>query len=433
MLVRCFFGIIVSVLVVFSFGCKKDRDEVYPKALITSPNVGRTYYLPDTVYVSAEVSDDRNLEFVKIAVTKGDGVPVSNVYQSNDFSMNATVINTFLVLDNVHIASGPYFVQVTTGDGTNVRESFVQINLVEVPLQLRSVLFFSQSGAETKVDTLNAGVLHPVALVSGNVAFGLAGSYHQEIAIIGLAGAGVSFLSADDFSIWGHLPLQAGQIQQFVTDFWFSDSDRRYYMAAQDGMVRAIGRKGQLFTTYQPGVGFIPKLVRVFDSNVFVFAENQPAGMKVLFVMNKTSGALIQSTQVNFSIKGMFSWSSSEVLLFVDDGNNWMLKKLNKSNLGLSDVGFVPQEGAIKSVEPIGLSGYVVHTSAGVYLVNSGLNQTQFIPGTSSVNRIRVNRITGQILALTNLSLKEISPGGLIVELSNFPNEMADFDLLYNK
>lgn len=433
MFVRSFFVFLAFVLLVFVSSCRKDQDEIYPKAVISAPAPGATYYLPDTVFVTAEVSDDQNLDYVKIAVTAGNGVPVSSVYQNSDFALNPTVINTSLVLDNVHLSSGPYFVQVTTGDGTNVRESFVQINLVEVPLQLRSVLLFSQSGGETRVDTLNAGVLHPVALVAGNVASAMAGSYHQEIAIAGLAGAGVSFLSAGDFSLWGNLPVQAGQIQQFVTDFWFSDADRRYYVATQDGLVRAVGRKGQQFASYQPGAGFVPKLVRLFDNNVYIFAENEAAGMKVLFVMNKTSGALIQSAQVNFNIKGMYPLSTSEVLLFVDEGNDWTLKKLTKSNLGLSDVGFVAQEGTIKSSVFLDFSGYAVHSSEGIYLLNSGLNQIQSVAGTSDVIRIRVNRITGQIFALTNSSLKEILPEGMVVELSNFPNSMVDFDLLYNK
>jgi len=419
--------------ILFFTACKKDADDILPQGSINSPSTGKTYYLPDTVYVNASVSDNNVLRFVKLAVTKGDGVPISSVYQQNEFSGTQADINAALVVDDVHITSGNYFIQLTVGDGINTREVFRQIQLIETPLALTGTLFVRNIGQETAIDSLSNGDLLSATTVGGNVSKLLAGSYFQEIVLASTFSSGIRFLNSSGFYEWGVLPIQAGQVQYPVMDMWFSSVDLRYYVALSDGTVRALGKKGQQLLTLNIGSGFVPDMVRVFDTSVFVFARNQAAGMKVLFVFNRTSGVLLQSAQLDFEVNDIFPLSNGSMLLLVTVGNQWTVKQMNASDLSVTDAGVGQTSGSIKSVVKRTDDSYAILTDEGLYLAGPGFSQISLVSGTQSVLQVRENQVSGSLYISTASTWSQVDGNGNLVNPIALPQGVVDFDFLYNK
>jgi hypothetical protein len=426
--------VVLIAAVFFIWGCNKKVDESFPEVSFLGPAVGSTYFLPDTVFVTVQVKDDLNLDYVKISVTKEAGIPVSSVFLENELPGIESTVSCAIICEDVHLETGTYFVQVSVSDGTNVREAFREINLVEVPKQLKATLLFSNQGNATKIDSLSSeGQVIALATVPHSMSFGLAGSYHQEVLIAGTSASGISLLRTDNWVVHGNVPIIGSQVSDFVRDISFQPSRKRYYASCFDGRIRSFSRKGNNYGEYFISQNFVPEIARLIGDKLYVFAHNQSASMKTVFVFNVLTGVLIQSAQVNWNIRGFFPLNNNELLLFGDNGSQWRALRMELEFLNINPLGSVEAPGVLRETLHMGGNRFAIRTQNAVFVINGFQSSAQQVQTSGTVKRIRFNDVTQRLMVLSGGQLLTVDLNGSVLLAQTVGNGVYDFDLLFNK
>ena len=125
------------MLVVLS--CTKVTDEIDPQIIIESPVEFTSFNLPDTMLIKAVVSDDNNVESIKISVTDENFVTVFGAY-SYPPSGNPTNIEDELVIDDVLMESGIYYLKIRVYDGKTQRMLLGKYILMRCPVNWKMLL-----------------------------------------------------------------------------------------------------------------------------------------------------------------------------------------------------------------------------------------------------------------------------------------------------
>ena len=114
-----------TMYVFFASSCKKDEDENPPRITNISPEAGSMYNTFDTIFVSALIEDDRNIEFVGVDILNQDQIPVLSPFGFRPGRATYN-LNTGIIIDNIQLTSGPHFVRITAEDGRNTTREFVE-------------------------------------------------------------------------------------------------------------------------------------------------------------------------------------------------------------------------------------------------------------------------------------------------------------------
>jgi len=121
-----------------TFSCKKDpkKDQESPSLIISSPAVGTSFNMYDTIRVEAQFKDETNLSSIVITLRDMNGVVVQAA-GTEPLSGNSKYYTTFYVLYEYRLKTGDYLLELSLSDGTNVTTKTVQIHIIESPTYLK--------------------------------------------------------------------------------------------------------------------------------------------------------------------------------------------------------------------------------------------------------------------------------------------------------
>ena len=110
-------------LSVVLLSCNK-KDEISPNIQITSPNEYSNHDVLDTLAVVGTISDNEQLEYVKLSLLNENNVTVASVItlfpETKEYSLNHEFI-----IDNILLESGDYNLLVTASDGENETREYI--------------------------------------------------------------------------------------------------------------------------------------------------------------------------------------------------------------------------------------------------------------------------------------------------------------------
>ena len=136
-------GIFMIFLFMSFISC--DKEDVLPPILVVNtPLALSNFNVLEYISVQGSASDETNIEYVELKLLNNDLVSVSNqiVLNSNELNFN---FNANILIDDIHLSSGNYFLKVAVSDGKNVTSSYVEILLSAVPLVLKKTYVVSSN------------------------------------------------------------------------------------------------------------------------------------------------------------------------------------------------------------------------------------------------------------------------------------------------
>lgn len=135
--------------------CRKDEVANPPEVMIIGPAAGSTLTMPDTLHVTVHVDDDDRVERVSATVVDEHGVPVAQGNFVVPVALPATVtIDVPLTSDLIE--GGPYRIWASANDGTNTTNAYRPIQVIAVPLRLRSVYAFAADATTATIHRIDS-------------------------------------------------------------------------------------------------------------------------------------------------------------------------------------------------------------------------------------------------------------------------------------
>lgn len=311
-------------------GCRKDRDEQAPRVRFIVPQELSTWQLPDTIPCIVQLSDDRMVRNLTIALLNADGVPVAPPRTVSVEAREATVEQAIAVLDE-GLPSGSYILNARASDGTNDGNAFVQIQLTQAPLRLRGVLALPPAGpGPTTVYRLDSTlqVLPPwtfgqeVAGAAISPAFGrlyLRGSNSGPVTAVDL-GTGMPS--------WSLPNLQPG-MPPFFTGLAVSGPEQIAYVGDGDGTLRGYrGDGGQVFTAFTLPFHRAHHTLEFADLVLSEQRDLTPP-MRRLVAYWRSSGVLSNAFDLDLDVVAMYGRDVQHALIIGNRGGQGVVQDRN--------------------------------------------------------------------------------------------------------
>lgn len=318
---------LIVVLICFILSCKKDKDSQNPTIEITQPYENESLNSLDTVLFKGRVSDDQNIEFIRISLKNNDNTKVLEDVvihtDKRDFELKKSYI-----LDDIHLPGGDYYFQVKVSDGVNESLEFISVNINTVPLEVRKVFFSSENGGQVDVYSISPENFSVSNFINqqGDYLGMLANSWNQQVYVSGSQYAGLKAYNPSEKSLlWNkNIPTTADPYFTFI-DHWEKgcftgvrvEEELRLYNEYGNLDFIAEGNQGYYFTN----------ALLVNDDKVVTKLKNKSGNSGLIAVYYYGTGSQMQDyITVDEEVVAMFPYEEDKVIMFLNENFHAKLK-----------------------------------------------------------------------------------------------------------
>jgi hypothetical protein len=176
------------ILLMLSFSsCKKEKDESSPTIAISSPVENQVYNVYDYIHLVASITDDTKITAASVTLEDVNHVIVNSSVSLSVSSPTMSVdINYYI--ENIHIESGTYYLDVFANDGIHDTHAYLKINIIAVPKVLKTVFVTSNTTAfatnMSKIDSAFTTII-PYRAYTGDYVGSSVSSYYQQAYMCG--------------------------------------------------------------------------------------------------------------------------------------------------------------------------------------------------------------------------------------------------------
>jgi hypothetical protein len=428
----------ILTLIILFYSCKKDKDETEPLISIASPTNLQNIFGFDTIQITGLITDDRNIESVRVSLVDLNGIPVLSTITKTPNTANFT-LNVSYFFDDIQLPSGTYNFNISAYDGENTSRVYIPITYGEVSRTRESIILYSNIGNITNVYKLNNAFSSTIFhnSVSGDFMKGSVNSYDQQILSIGSYTGNLTSFDATTNNIVWDVTAVTSSFPYFTGSFLNS---RDVYVSLYNGNINAYGNNGVQKFSAQAQTNFFGETGLIHE-NVFVSEQKAIAGNSVRLIVYWTaSGTQKQQLTIDQDVVNMYTYSTNEIVLFTNelvtsDPKIIIYNLLNNNILTFSDFPSVNLNSNI--IEDC------LEISNGVYLIlQNGVITRIDIPGISSSNYLSVagatkmeyDYLTNELFVVSGSTVFVYDYSSLILKGSyNHTSPILDVDFLYNK
>lgn len=421
-------------VIVLLGACRKDRDEDAPKVKFLEPAASFTLQVPDTILVRVEVSDERIVTRLTIALNDANGVPVAPPVTVQVDAASATVVRALPIVSE-RLLTGSYTLSATASDGSNEGRAFRTVNLQSAPLRTRALYITPAAGHPApvpiwRIDSTGAlsqyltlpeyggGAIDPDRLY-------LAGRFTQGLQGIPQTGgaAGLSIPNAGP----------AGATAPFFLAPTVDRSDGRFYVGNNEGFIRGYNQGAiQAFTAQSPND--MRSLHTAVVGNVLAsLARHQVLGTWHLVTHALPSGAQLGQFTLDVEPVALLARNSQQAFIFGNRNGVGVLQERNVAQGGSSDLQTF-NEGTISAVAFLNSSTSVVAVPGMLLRCTTNSNTVSVLAQGFTAGSLAYDDASGILYAGVGEQLLAIDPlTGSSTLLFSFPHPVGSIFPLLNR
>lgn len=425
--------ILYFFLIILLFGCRKEKKDVLPPDInITSPTENQLVYIPDTITVMAEITDDSPLTEVKVNIVDDNLVPVlpSLIYHP----MQSTYqVNIDYPVDDVMLTSGYYYVHVYASDGTNTKNDYRKIYINEIPKRFLYVAAVTRVNYNTlqvmKIDSVyNATSMF---IFNSDYSASDVNSKNQLLYIAGNYFGNVNAYDLTNNTLAWSIPALINPPFPCFTNIYYNGT---YALVSNyNGTIKGYDKSGALKYSLNTPAGSYPG--KLYPHNQYLFSELTmvSGGSKSIAVYYYSTSYLMQQLPVTYSVVDFYSKDDDDVFVFVNAAGQGMMKIYSITDNNVWQPIVIPT-GKIYSVAQIDADHYLIAHDNGIYSYNYSLNSlVPFIPGLQA-DKIKYNSLTGEVYASHAKTISVYDyPSASLVNSVVLSDTICDFHLVFNK
>lgn len=425
--VKCstaWFAVLFGILL--SMGCKKEKtDSENPVITIHAPSTGSVFNFTEDIFISATVSDNINLESIRIQITNSSNQSFLNQIEYTNAGTEKN-IQTHITHNDLYLNSGTYYVKITAKDNDNESILFRQITLVEAPLELRRIYVVRSNGGATMMDTLGNGTVQAFSTLSHSYDFGEISSRYNLL--LANYGDRMSVLEANSTNLMHTEFHNTSSVMSTFND----EQGGSFYTGTNDGYIFKTDRYGATSTfLYQPNQRILNMLVT--ENFVLADIQNMQQTIRTLQMFHKNSGAFVQSVNISFDLKELIYLGNENLILAVgNEAGEGVLKYYNRQTNFFNQVFTFYNDSEVFNAWQSSANRFIVSQADGLItynydleVINSGL--------VLQPDKVVFEKLAGLLYAVKSEGIYVLNTNAT-QQLAYYPaTNCKDLLLLYNK
>jgi hypothetical protein len=440
-IMRLLYGALVA-MIFLSASCKKKEDNSPPKIVFNTPFDGSSFSVFDLIPLTANVSDDEKLEWVRIDVIDENNVQVIPTTTKSGFNSSNETIAVSIELDNIHIVSGTHWIRIIAFDGSNEFAAFRETFIHKVPLELEGIYTFALPMSNSiDIDLISPDFeLTDAMSLSSDFSFVEANSYSKELLVLGSENSGATFLSPPQLDLISYIPVTGGLGDSYFQDLYFDYNIRRYFASTIDSQVIVYAPGGLQEMAFSTTASMRPHQLVYSDDLVIVEEASFDETSRNLSTYYRTSGTIASAVSISFDIVDFITSGQKIYLLglengdagiyqFFPTGNSWSdLPGLEGTDIGNPADAVLVSSGDDSTVMAI------TGTNKTVLVNVSDIGVSSMMEWNDSGSQIEYDPVNGVLYLLSGTELKVLNPSSGEVELS-LPLDVSvqSLAVLFNK
>ncbi|MFN3918260.1 MAG: hypothetical protein ACK4K0_11030 [Flavobacteriales bacterium] len=418
------FGLLLSV-----FSCRRP-DEQSPTITMLKPASMAEFNIYDYVPLSAKVSDDRRIDFIKVDLVDSDYKIVENMVS---FFPNSSelLFDEVYHLDDLYLESGNYYVKVSTSDGVNTSVAYRQIKINGIARILKRIYVLDSALNTVNVSTVNgAGTVFEYA-VNTDYNGAVFSDYHQYIAISGKTTGSLMFIDTVGNLIWSD-PIQQNPPFSYFNHITYDYQRNLTFISYSTRIVRGVRPVNNvIFGMNLPGQAQAVGSWSV-GSNHIIMQFRDYTQPRQLALVNYGTATLQQISSLNFNIKEAFEKSTNEYLLFGDEAGQGVIRNYFAVTNNMSIPANSPI-GVINSVAKVSNTEYILGMTSGLYrYVTTSGSVTPLVTGVN-FRDVVYNDLNDVVVCAVGSEIRSYSRFGSLLGTVNHNTTIVKVLLNFNK
>jgi len=382
----------------------------------------------DTVKVLATITDDNNIETVKVSLKNNNDIVVLSTVTKNP-NQKEYQLNIAYLFDDIHLASGQYYFDVSASDGENLTHSFIEISLNETPKLREGILVVSNTGSSSDITILDNNYTGSFLMnIAGDYLGSEVNSYDQQLIHASSSNGGVTSVDFNTFTTkWAVLsstPFKA-----------FLYNDRHVFLGLDNSTFKGYDRFGMNNFNGATNSNSYVESALIHEDYYYVTEQKLIATSNVSLVLYwKGSGVEAQQVAINEDVVGIFSKSANQIVLLTNDVSQNGKVVFYDITSGLKSSPFLINIGKIDDCIEMSNGVYLVAASGNLTLVNVNNFTTLLYLNGVIANKLKYDELTnelfvinGNVVNIYNYSSKSIKG------MYTHPNNILNLNFWYNK
>lgn len=433
--VKKYLLVLYAILCVIVFSCKKEKDDTGPRIVFNSPVENQSYNVFDYVIVNATVTDDKTIASVNINLLDYQHNAVHSTMAVNVSSSPSFTFNVAYYLDNIHLETGAYFLQITASDGKNDSRKVQPIFITEAPKVLKSTFVVTKPNSTTtvinKLDTV-ANNLIPYRTFSGDYLSSAANSYYQyyyNCGSVNGAFAGVDLTY--DLVKFTINPVVTGQ--PYFTGFY--PVQKTNYVALKTGYIRGYDYNGNIVYGANAVSGNYAKQM-ISNTNYLISEQNDLTTGAGILVTYYPTGAIQQQVALNQNVIAMYEKDYANVFVFGNSVGQGLFQLFDRENNYLWNPYPSPlATGTILSVAQISSTVYLIaHSNGTIYKYQyQTTSVTPYLAGYTAL-QLKYDDVNNHVYIVEDTKITVVNYSSLsVVKTILSSDSIKSVDLLFNR
>ncbi len=428
LLLHCF-PVFLLILVI---SCHKDSDTNSPAITLVRPAQGAVYNVYDTIWISALISDESKLESVKVSLLDKDQKPIL-VPQMFTPSTSEYTLNTGIPIDDIHLETGTYSLQVKAFDGFNYTNAYKEILIREIPLKLKSVVLLSRGGIYSiDVSILSeSGTWNKIFFLNGDYKASDICSFDQLVFTAGARSGNLNATSLPAGPVVWQVPLLSSPPYRYFEDMVYYRP--LLYVANYNGAIYGYNRDGIVVSSATILPDYFPEKLGIANNILLADMHSKTGNVNLLAAYYLATGSLMQSTNITMDVIAIESVDNDNVLVFGNEGNLGKILEYTISQNMLRELKVFP-DGKISGVARKDNQFFFISGEQAVHWYIRPTNTlVEFLPGKQNA-LIDFDRVSNRLYALSNhnLGIYEMFNSSPVISIPVADSVLA-LHLLYNK
>ena len=418
--------IITYIFLLILISCQK-KDKNPPELIVNSPYAMSSYSVLDHISVEGNVNDDRDIEWIQIQLlnTNLNSVAEEIVLYTDDLDYN---FSKSIHVADIHLNSGKYYIKVSVSDGTNEVSQFIEINISEIPLELKETYILTNNNQDFDLYRINGNSTVFLQNFNGYFQSGISNSYHQHLLLAGDQG-GYGFDPTFSYTLWTLDPSLT--TYDFFLRGVYSDEDQLNYFSHGNGSIKGYDKYGNV--AFSALMGFNEISEELIVHNNLIYAEVFTSLLnRDLVVFFKGSGIENKRLSIDQDIVKIIPKNGEEVYLFTNENNQGYFYMYFTNVNSKVEIHSIPT-GKIYDAISITSDLLLIAHETGLLRYTYSNNSLVNIVSGEQFSKLKYDDLNGTVLASIGNQLRYYNTLGNPLGIVTHSDNIHDFYLYYNK
>jgi hypothetical protein len=421
--------------------CKKEKsDSSAPVIEIVEPGHLSFYFSVDTIIISALISDDQKIKSVSARLINDQSIVFGTFSEMYPMTLSYEY-NSVLELDRPDMLSGNYFIEFSASDGVNVKKTFREIFINEVPLEIKSKYVSSGGINNQDVSEFSTEGLDLQSSQIGDVSALYANSLRDQLIVVTGTGGQVRAFEYPEFDLKWSYDIENNTPFRSITASSFNQESQHVLLGDSDGFMRVLNNNGNVILGFSSDQTLFKPVNGLLTNSMIYFVEKRLDGSDQNFnAYFLSSGVLNLRLNLNGNVVSLFEDRSSvsiedhdEVVLFINSPAGPELRVYDRPSGGFSIPINLPA-GVINSACKISRHRYVFQINNTVYHYTFSGPLQIYLEGSENISGMEYDKFNNRLVCVTPTGIRSYSLQGGFQSVEFVPVSMPRYTaLLYNR